>query len=205
MKKFTALLAAMMALLMLFTACAKTPADDSNEPVNTIEGAPLELLGGLVTDANIEIMCENAELSAENVEWLLGLSADDYTANVANGAISMAMMSAQAHMVALLECKDFETAKAVKEKLHTQFDIRRWVCVIPEMCYVIDSGKYVFFVASGMEYGEALLNGFKALAQDNVGERLDVEGATGKVEMNEDMGMDDVDPDMGVDDMGMAE
>lgn len=179
MKKFTALLAALMALLMLFTACAKTPA----EPVNTIEGAPMDLLGGLVTDAKIEIMCENAELSADNVEWLLGLSADDYTANVANGAISMAMMSAQAHMVALLECKDFETAKAVKEKLHTQFDIRRWVCVIPEMCYVIDSGKYVFFVASGVEYGEALLNGFKALAQDNVGERLDVEGATG--------GMDD--------------
>ena len=45
MKKFTALLAAMMALLMLFTACAKTPA----EPVNTIEGAPMDLLGGLVT------------------------------------------------------------------------------------------------------------------------------------------------------------
>ena len=41
MKKFTALLAAMMALLMLFTACAKTPADDTKEPVNTIEGAPM--------------------------------------------------------------------------------------------------------------------------------------------------------------------
>jgi hypothetical protein len=200
MKKFTALLAAMMALLMLFTACAKTPADVTKEPVNTIEGAPMELLGGLVTDAEIPFMCENAELSAENVEWLLGLTADDYSANVVNGAVSMAMMSAQAHMVALLECKDFEAAKAVKEKLHTQFDIRRWVCVIPEMCYVIDSGKYVFFVASGVDFGEALLTGFKALAQDNVGERLDVEGATGKVDMNED-----IDPEMGVDDMGMAE
>ena len=62
-------------------------------------------------------MCENAELSAENVEWLLGLTADDYSANVVNGAVSMAMMSAQAHMVALLECKDFEAAKAIKEML----------------------------------------------------------------------------------------
>ncbi|MBQ2767787.1 MAG: DUF4358 domain-containing protein [Clostridia bacterium] len=199
MKKFTTLLAALLAVLMICTACAANnnpdgatttdPAQTTDTPatdapaVSPIEGDPLELVIDLVTDAKVEVMCENAELAADNVEWLLGLTADDYSANVEKGAISMAMMSAQAHMVALLECKDADAAKTVKEKLHTQFDIRRWVCVIPEMCYVIDSGNYVFFVASTVDYAEPLLEGFTTLAGGNVGERLDVEGATGKIEI----------------------
>lgn len=208
MKKTLSMTAALLAVLMLATACgnnndnnnsdttdesAVTTAapDDTTAPTDdttaapagdTIEGDPLELLTTLVSDAKIEIMSDTADLAAENVEWLLGLSTDDYNANVEKGAISMAMMTAQAHMVALLKCNDADAAQTIKEKLQTQFDIRRWVCVIPEMCYAIDSGSYVLFVASRVTYGESLLEGFTALAKDNVGERLDVEGATGKTE-----------------------
>lgn len=210
MKKTLSMTAALLAVLMLATACGNnndnnntdtttgesavttvSPADDTTAPTDdtttapagdTIEGDPLELLTTLVSDAKIEIMSDTADLAAENVEWLLGLSTDDYNANVEKGAISMAMITAQAHMVALLKCNDADAAQTIKEKLQTQFDIRRWVCVTPEMCYAIDSGSYVLFVASRVEYGESLLEGFTALAKDNVGERLDVEGVTGKTE-----------------------
>lgn len=208
MKKALSLTAALLAVLMLATSCANNqnnnnntdtstgepsvttaPADDTTAPAgDTIEGDPLELLNTLVTDAKIELMTENMELAAdETLTYLLGLTPEDFTADVEKGAVSMAMISSQAHMVALLKCNDAAAAQTVKEKLQKQFDIRRWLCVTPEMCYAINSGSYVFFVASTVDYGEALLEGFTALAKDNVGERLDVEGATGRVEYNADV------------------
>ncbi|MBR7185338.1 MAG: DUF4358 domain-containing protein [Clostridia bacterium] len=187
MKKVRALIAVLLAMLML-ASCAPanndtTDTTDATVPAgDTIVGEPLDLLAQLVTDTEVPVMCENAELTAENAEWLVGLTADDF-ADVEKAAVSMAMITSQAHMVALLKCKDEAAAATVKEKLQKQFDIRRWVCVIPELCTVIDSGSYVFFVASTVDLGETLLDGFTKLAGEKLGERFDVEGATGKVEI----------------------
>lgn len=180
------LLATLLAALMLTTACAKsgdddvttdgsitTESPDTNATGDTISGEPLALLETIVTDAKIELAIDTAEMTADISQYTVGLTADDM-ADVESAAISQAMMTSQAHMVALLKCKDADAAQTIKQKLHDQFDVRRWVCVLPDKCYVIESGSYVFFVATMEDYADPLFDAFKTQAGENIGERLDL-------------------------------
>ena len=113
-------------------------------------------------------------LSADNCESTIGLTADEFNANVTDGTVSYAMISSVAHMTAVLKCKDSTAAAAVKEAIAGGFDMQRWVCVMPETAFVAADGEYVYFAASFSDYAEALWTSFTTLAgNDSIG-RTDI-------------------------------
>ena len=111
-------------------------------------------------------------LDAENSLGMAGISAEQLESLVEDSVVSSAMMTSVAHIAVLVKCKDVESAETIKLAMKDNFDVRRWVCVMPEKVFVVDSGTYVMLVASFEDYADALYNEFKAIAGENIGEMV---------------------------------
>ena len=164
-------LALMLALLCAVTAaCAKAPAGEE-----TITGSAADVHSEIISAAGSEeISTFDEALSAENSEGTIGLSADTFGSSVEEGVVSSAMISAVAHMTALIKCNSPEDAAKVRDEIASGFNMQRWVCVIPEKAFVADCGSYVFFAATFADYADALYESFSALAGDGLGEKSDI-------------------------------
>ena len=130
--------------------------------------AALETAAG-INEENLPIAVGTEVLTTDMCEYMVGLTADEFTANVAEGQVTMAMMSAQAHLVSFFKVKEGVNAEEFATLLSTKFDPRRWVCVMPEKCFVIAAQDHVLLVASATSVADLYLNGFKTLAGEAAG------------------------------------
>lgn len=169
------ILTALLASAMLFAAVGcknnQTPSGES-----TITGTSSEVLSQVIGNADYAEapMVADEALTAENCESTLGLPVDTFNSSVVDGTLSYAMISAVAHMTAMLKCNDAQAAVAVRDAIASGFNVTRWVCVIPEKVFAVNAGEYVFFVASFTDYADALSESFSTLAGDGLGETVAV-------------------------------
>lgn len=168
MKKIVTL--AVAAAMLLVSACAANTGS-----VDTLEGTSSEVMAEINSGANAgEIATFDEALTSENCAATIGLSADSFSSCVEEGTLSSAMISSIAHMTAVIKCKDAAAAATVRDEIASNFDMTRWVCVIPDEAFAVDSGSYVFFVASLSDNATALYDSFTSLAGDTVGERVEI-------------------------------
>ena len=158
------------------TTPTATPAPTATQaPVDKVTGSAAEVLASILEKAgDSEIATMEAPLDSENSLGMAGISAEQLESLVEDSVASNAMMSSVAHIAVLVKCKDVESAETIKKAMKDNFDVRRWVCVMPEKAFVVDSGNYVMLVASFKDYADALYNGFKAIAGENIGEMVSI-------------------------------
>ncbi|MDR1194479.1 MAG: hypothetical protein LBK98_10015 [Peptococcaceae bacterium] len=144
---------------------------------DTLSGELPDILTAILDGAE-EIMGEagrlgmtfNEEVTAEGSQGMLGLTAEQFELYVDKAYASNAAIISIAHEVALIKCKDFDAAAEVKALAAGGFDPLKWVCVVPERCFVMDSGSYVLLAATALPIADALGQSFEALADGNAGE-----------------------------------
>ena len=142
-------------------------------PVDSITGSAADVLASILEKAgDSEVSTMEVPLDAENSLGMAGISAEQLESLVEDSVVSSAMMTSVAHIAVLVKCKDVESAETIKLAMKDNFDVRRWVCVMPEKVFVVDSGTYVMLVASFKDYADALYNEFKAIAGENIGEMV---------------------------------
>ncbi|MDR2654880.1 MAG: DUF4358 domain-containing protein [Oscillospiraceae bacterium] len=143
---------------------------------DTLVGGTDEILKQIVDGANAAIpegsgvgMTFDEAVAAENCQGMLGLSSDEFAQYVEDAYASTAALMTFAHEAALVKCKNIADAAKVKELMINGFNSGRWVCVMPDKTYVIESGSYVFLVASKTVVADAFVESFKSAAQGNTG------------------------------------
>ncbi len=165
----------MMISTLVFTGCGKSNEETTETEATTaakqdvFSGSAADVLAEILNSTENDIMVGDQEVNAENCEDLLGLTPEQYEQYVTDAAGSTAMINVHAHLVVLLKTKDFDSAAKVKSLIADNFNPQRWVCVLPEKCFVVDSGSYVMFVASFKETADAFADSFNTLAKDTAG------------------------------------
>ena len=101
----------------------------------------------------------------------IGLTEDEFNANVATATAFESMIMPANQSVCLVELKDTADVASVKQKMIDNCDPNKWICMSADKCLVVDSGKYVLLVMSTQEDCEALKTAF-ADEFGNVGEAL---------------------------------
>ncbi|MDR0571185.1 MAG: DUF4358 domain-containing protein [Clostridiales Family XIII bacterium] len=144
---------------------------------DTLEGATDALLSDIVKAADGQLpessrMGASSEraIEADESQYMLGLSTDDFGKYVTEASASTGMLSTQAHEIALVKCKDAAAAGEVKKLVANGFDPGKWICVRPEKALVADSGSYVLLAVSNSAFADAAAKSFAEAAKDNVGE-----------------------------------
>jgi hypothetical protein len=168
MKRTLSLLSLVLALAVLLTACSSPSKTPPVEEVFT--GTSAETMEELLETMGLDIMKFTDEVTAENVNGLLGLTSADFDKYVINATSSVAAIMTHAHLVAAIACHNPADAKTVKDLIAKGFDSSRWICVFPEECFVVDVGSYVFLVASTAENAATAKDALQTLAGDAVGD-----------------------------------
>jgi hypothetical protein len=173
-------------LFVLFAAVVFSGCGDSGgsgdsggaggEPVDTLGGAGPDILESVLADADEALgggqlpQTFGDPVTAETAQGLIGLTPEQFDEYVTEAQALTAALMTSAYEVALIKCKDFEAAATVKDLVAGGFDSAKWICVMPEESFVIDSGSYVLLAAVGTTAGDAIIESFTAAAEGNVGE-----------------------------------
>lgn len=172
MKKIVYLCFVFGLMVVLLLSGCKTSAKD------TLTGDLPGILQSVYSGANTRLGAGNAlpetfdePVTNETGTSMLGLTSVQFDQYVTEAYGSVAMMMTSPYQVALVKCTDAAAAAEVKQLIATGFDSYKWVCVAPEVCYVIDSGSYVLLVAGYPDAADAILESFKEVAKNNVGEQ----------------------------------
>lgn len=120
-------------------------------------------------DGNGPPMTFETAADESNCTYLLGLTAEQMTSYVEEASISESMFGF-GYQLALVRCKDDSSAWEVKKRIAAGYDPGRWVCVSPEECFVLESGRYVLMGAGAADVCTALREAFGAVTTDSVGE-----------------------------------
>ncbi len=161
---------------LLLTGCGAKKAQRAEADTSALTALSEEdLLTQLDTDSGAEIDCMPLPVTQDDVTWYLGVKPETFSEKVDSAAVSIAGISAVAHMTAIVNCKDAEAAAAIQAEIVDGFNFYRWICVTPEAAKVTICGNYVYFVASSTEDADKYIAAFQALAGEaNVGDVTDL-------------------------------
>jgi hypothetical protein len=146
----------------------QTP-EATEEPAG-LSGDTKDILSALIENAKLDFELFDEQVNAENCQSYTGLTAEQMSQYVEDAYASMATMNVSPHIVVLVKCVDEASAAAVEDLIAKGFDSSRWVCVMPDQSFVVDSGVYVLLVSSKIEAATAVKDAFLEMAGDNVGE-----------------------------------
>ena len=149
------------------------PGEETEEPEEEIVMSDLEIkINTLIEKSEVMIRMPMAmPIEAATAFTFIGLSEDEFNANVANAVSFESMIMPANQSVCLVELKDTADVKAVKQKMIDNCDPNKWICMSAEKCMVVDSGKYVLLVMSTPADCDALQKAFAA-EFGSVGEAL---------------------------------
>ena len=108
-------------------------------------------------------------VTADNCENMLGLTPEQFNQYVTDAYSSSAAIITQAFQVALVKCKDSKAATEVKNLIAGGFNSQKWVCVIPEQCFVVEAGSFVLLGAVYDNVAGALQNSFNEQFEGRAG------------------------------------
>lgn len=175
MKKLSTFLTVLLAVVLLSSACSSGSANKPPAATSKLNGSSRELLDKLIKSLKVEpLQSMEEDLTAETAKTTLGLDSNEYEAKIENACVSQAMISSQAHILAMIKCKDVGSAKEIQSALQSKFDVHRWVCVMPEKAYAVTAEQYVLLVASFSDYAAAAKDGFTELAGSSIGTFVDI-------------------------------
>ena len=144
---------------------------------DTLSGSLADILTTVTQDANKNLdsnsqmpMLMDVEVTADNVQWMLGLSTQDKDTYVTETLVKMAAISAIAFQIGLVKCKDAASATKVADLMAKGIDPNQWICVSPGRAFVQTSGSYVLFFMGTNAQADAVSAAFKAAAGGNASE-----------------------------------
>ena len=119
--------------VLLITGCGK-------EKVQNIEGSLEDLMTSIyegIPEDERPMMLANTEVNEENVEYYLGSTDIEFEEALA----SEPGIGSIAHSVVLVRTKENADIEAIKEKIKTSINPRKWVCVGVEEKDIIVENK----------------------------------------------------------------
>lgn len=160
-------IALILSLVLLLAACGATapettaPAASASAP----EGTCAELVEKLYENVTVELalMTETTETSLSDAEMFAYLTGLQSNEGVADVAVSMPMMGAQAYHVVLVRAESTDKAAELAQYLFDNSDMARWVCVQATEKQAVVCGDLAFFVMLDPQYGvtcDQLVEGF---------------------------------------------
>ncbi|MCL2367064.1 MAG: hypothetical protein FWC75_08515 [Oscillospiraceae bacterium] len=176
-----------LAMIGLVTACGGSstnsgssnsdPGTASGGSESTLSGTPIQILSDLVDALAAEgvempMALPASEITPENSQNAMGLSAANFDRLVVSAANSLAAIGTFAHQIIVIEGNDARAAAEIKRLITSDggYDPQKWICVWPERAVAVDSGAYVLLVASYNAVVDAAIEYFKSAS-----------GATGTV------------------------
>jgi len=145
----------------------------TGEPKAIIEKLVEDSKSAVESDGESYYMSMTFEITADTCRGYVGFSADNFDKYVIAAASSKAAIGSQAHEIILIQCKDDNAAKEVKELVERKsdetdggYDSMKWVCVWPMKTAVVESGSYVLIAASKDFIVDAAIDTFRSMAGD---------------------------------------
>ncbi|MDR0935414.1 MAG: hypothetical protein LBM98_01885 [Oscillospiraceae bacterium] len=156
-------------------ATPEAPATEAPEAPDAsgggLSGSTSEILDSVLALGNEALGADDSlpmtfpsDVTADNSQNMLGLDADQFGTYVAEAVAHTAAISTTPYEVALIRCNDSDAAAEVRKLVAAGFDSNKWICVIPDESFVMQSGEYVFLGVA--RAGEALYlkEGFAEIA-----------------------------------------
>lgn len=152
MKKLLSLGVAMLAVVILLTGCGN----------NNLSMSAKEVIDAVYKDVNIEFaLGETVEIDQESMAYHLGVD----NLKVEEAYVSDAMMSSQAHSVAVIKLKDGEDIAAAKKAIEENANPRKWLCVEAEQVIVENIGNTIILIMSNKDIAPKIQENFKNLSK----------------------------------------
>lgn len=147
---------------------AQTP--EPQAPAETISGSAQDVLSTLLESSGADFgMTFEDPVTADSAQGNLGLSASDFNSYVEEAYVSTGAVTTNAHLVAIIKCKDAAAATQVKSLVESGFDSGRWICVAPEQSFVVEAGSYVLLAATGNDGAAKLKSAFSTMGGSAAG------------------------------------
>ena len=124
----------------------------------TLEEIMTKIYAG-IPEENLPMMLGNIEITSEDVEYYIGTSDIQYKEAMA----SESMVGSIAHSVVLVRLTEAKTAEDVVEKIKTNADPRKWICVEASNVVVKSKGDLVILIMSSEELAPKLEANFDNL------------------------------------------
>jgi len=107
-------------------------------------------------------------ITVDNAPFMLGLLKDDFVAYALEATVVQSQLSAHAFQIALVRCKDKESATIVDDQIVNNFDSGKWLEVMPEQSLTVTSGSYVLLAVGTKVQTEAFVSAFKSATDATV-------------------------------------
>ena len=150
-------IALILSLVLMLAACGAQPAETTAPAAAATapEGTCADLMTKLYENVTVELalMTETMETSlsdAETFAYVTGLASNEGVADV---AVSLPMMGAQAYHVVMVRAESNEKAAELAQYLFDNSDMARWVCVQATEKQAVVCGDLAFFVMLDPQYG----------------------------------------------------
>ena len=159
-------IALILSLVLMLAACgAQTPETTAPAAAAAPEGACADLMAKLYENVPVELalMTETTETSLSDAEMFAYLTGLESNEGVADVAVSLPMMGAQAYHVVMVRAESNEKAAELAQYLFDSSDMARWVCVQATEKQAVVCGDLAFFVMLDPQYGvtcDQLVEGF---------------------------------------------
>ncbi|MDR2502038.1 MAG: hypothetical protein LBC78_02170 [Oscillospiraceae bacterium] len=183
MKKLTALALVLILTLALFAGCknnsnpetspSATPSGDVpsspdasaapeiDDPSDTLLAQLVEEMNNYLGDASGPLLLD--PVTADTAQNMLGLTAEQFSQYVTDASAASGALNTMPDEFALIRCNDADAAQAVKQLVRNGFDPGKWICVRPELAFVIESDSYVLLACSGLQNCIAVQNAFNSI------------------------------------------
>ena len=149
-------IALILSLVLMLAACGAQPAETTAPAAATApEGTCAELMEKVYENVTVELalMTETTETSLSDAEMFAYLTGLESNEGVADVAVSLPMMGAQAYHVVMVRADSNEKAAELAQYLFDNSDMARWVCVQATEKQAVVCGDLAFFVMLNPEYG----------------------------------------------------
>ena len=168
-------IALILALVMMLAACGAQPAETTAPAAAATapEGTCADLMTKLYENVTVELalMTETMETSLSDAEMFAYLTGLQSNEGVADAAVSLPMMGAQAYHVVMVRAESNDKAAELAQYLFDNSDMARWVCVQATEKQAVVCGDLAFFVMLDPQYGvtcDQLVEGFTTVCGGSV-------------------------------------
>ena len=177
MKKFLVIGLA-VALAACMVGCKNNEENPSNTPSGDVQGAATNDVSGdiitLMKNANVMVNAPYQDyIPAEMAESYVGLTQEEYEANIEEGVFYESMMSPANQSYCLLKVKDGADVAELQQKVFDNANPRKWICMTADRVLVMADDSYIMLAMGSKEACDALKTEFATLAGSDMRESLD--------------------------------
>lgn len=152
------------------------PGEEQNngENENTDGDNTLNVMSAIAENATIVVNAPFSDvIPAEQAYGYIGLSEEEYNANVVDSAFYESMIMPATESYCLVKVNDNADVATLKQTIFDNANPRKWVCTSAERVVVIDSDRYILLAMGRVDSVDSMVEQFTAYFGGNVGEMLD--------------------------------